>query len=206
MQVTLKQSDIHILTQSHPHTHMYIHTLLRQLWLFVSVLRFCECFRNELKALALHSNRRIASCPPSHRPNNYTQIHPSPRCSSRGQIFCLAKVKATIVFSVFVLFSPFAVPSEKLSTFCSRLAARLVPLFNFIVRLSVCLFVCHFCLLWCPWSVMIIIDNNAVEGRKGGGGGGESEKRSQVINNSIYRQLSANNEKFNKNIHTHMYA
>lgn len=36
-------------------------------------------------------------------------------------------------------------------------------------------------------------------------GGKESEKCSQVINNSIYRQLSANNEKFNKNIHTHMH-
>lgn len=180
MQVTLKQSDIHTLTQSHPHTHMYIHTYTHSYANFGYSFLFCG-FVN-----AFEMNWKLWLCIPiveSPRalrriaPKTTRKYTPPPRCSSRGQIFCLAKVKATIVFSVFVLFSPFAVPSEKLSTFCSRLAARLVPLFNFIVRLAVCLFVCHFCLLWCPWSVMIIIDNDAVEGRKGGAGRARSVAR-----------------------------
>lgn len=153
MQVTLKQSDMQILTHNH----------YRRLWLFVSVLRFCECFRNELKAFgfAVQSPNRLVHKPRSppansaaHYSVNYTQIPlalPSLPLFGVVQIFSAwPKWKPQLCF-LFLFYFPVPFPNpEKLSTFCSRLAARLAPLslscFSALQPYIPCLSVC---LAWC---------------------------------------------------------
>lgn len=128
MQVTLKQSDIHILTHRHTHTRtttLVIRFCFAVLWM---LSKWIESFGFAFQS----SNRLVAPLPAS-------QMPPPTPVLVVAKSFAWPKWKPQLCFLFLFYFPPIPVPSEKLSTFCSRLAARLVPLFNFIVRLSVCL-------------------------------------------------------------------
>lgn len=111
----------------------------------------------------------------------------------------LAKVKAAIVLSVFVLFSPLPLfPPKNCQHFAAAWQLGWIPHPTLQLYMLWSVYLSGLMYPSAVANVMIIIDN---DGSKWDRGRERERQRSQVINNSIYRQLSANNEKFNKNIH-----